>query len=89
MQSRPDLPASLIFVIAVLLLIGYVVFFRQAMKSAKGEGILVIAILFYAIGVNIKAFASELPWFQDLSGDWLLLILISATMATAVSVRSG
>ena len=89
LESRPDLPASVIFIFAVLLLIGYVLFFRQAMKSARGEGVLIIAFLFYAVAMNVEAFAADLPWFRDLSGDWLLLILISATMATAVSIRSG
>ena len=88
-NSRPDLPASVVFIVGGLLLIGYVAFFRQAMKSARGEGIIVIAILFYAIAMNIEEFASDLPWFSQLSGDWLLLILISATMAAAVSVRLG
>lgn len=86
-SHRPDLPASLVFLVGFLIFLGFAAFFRQAMKNLKGGGILILSLIFYLIAINIHGLTRGLPWLEQLSADWLLVLLTSLMMATAVSIR--
>ena len=86
-DARPDLPPSLVLFVGIILFLGYVFFFKQAMKQVGGLGIIVLAVLFVLL-ISALAELGGLFWMhRPLLPEWILLAVIAAFMATSVTVR--
>jgi hypothetical protein len=89
LETHPDIPPSLIFFAGAVLVLGYVWFFKQAMKHLKGIGILVLAILMFCLILGLAQLAYRIPFMRELEVGWILIVFISAFAAIGVSYRGG
>lgn len=89
LESRPDIPPTLVFFFSAILLLIYYWFFKQAMKQIKGIGILLLTMLFFSLSIGLAQLSFRFPFLLEMEVAWPLIALVSAFVAVAVSYRSN
>ncbi len=89
LETRPDVPPSLIFFFSAVLILAYFWFFGQALKHVKGIGILILALLMFSLMLGLAQLAWRFPALRGMEIGWILIAFVSAFIAIGVSYRKA